>query len=114
MPRFTHTLIGLATAGVTVLAGQITTTAPQVASAAADADPALTAAIDTLLDDPRLDGSLVAVQVRDAETGEVLYDRNGRDADARSPPTPSCSPRPRPSTGWARTTGSAPSCSAAR
>ncbi len=78
MPRFTHALIGLATAGATVLAGQLTTAAPQVVSAAADPDPALTAAIDTLIDDPRLDGSLVAVQVRDAETGEMLYDRNGQ------------------------------------
>jgi D-alanyl-D-alanine carboxypeptidase/D-alanyl-D-alanine-endopeptidase (penicillin-binding protein 4) len=84
VPTLTHALIGLATAGATVLAGQVTTAAPQqvapqqVAAAAADGDPVLTAAIDGLLDDPRLAESQVAVQVRDADTGEVLYDRNGQ------------------------------------
>jgi D-alanyl-D-alanine carboxypeptidase/D-alanyl-D-alanine-endopeptidase (penicillin-binding protein 4) len=77
LPRFTNALLGLATVGATVLAGQFTTgAAPQAAPVvAAEGDPALTAAIDTLLADPRFDGSLVAVQVRDAQTGEVLYDR---------------------------------------
>lgn len=78
MRTLTHALIGLATAGATVLAGQVTAIGPQAVTAAEDGDPGLTAAIDTLLDDPRFDGSLVAVQVRDAESGEMLYDRNGQ------------------------------------
>ena len=78
MPRLTHTLVGLVTAGATVLAGQLTAAAPQAAPATTAGDPTLTAAIDTLLQDQRFVGSQVAVQVRDAETGEVLYDRNGQ------------------------------------
>ncbi|WP_152363260.1 D-alanyl-D-alanine carboxypeptidase/D-alanyl-D-alanine endopeptidase [Microlunatus speluncae] len=33
--------------------------------------------LDTLLNDPRYDGSQVALVVRDAATGETLYERNG-------------------------------------
>jgi D-alanyl-D-alanine carboxypeptidase/D-alanyl-D-alanine-endopeptidase (penicillin-binding protein 4) len=66
------TLVGMVTAGATLLAGQL---GGQVATAEPSGDPALTAAIDALLGDPRLDGATVAVQVRDASTGEVLYDR---------------------------------------
>ncbi len=46
----------------------------QVVSAAAD--PELTAAIDAILADPRLTDSAASVVVRDAQTGEVLYERN--------------------------------------
>ncbi|WP_129666376.1 D-alanyl-D-alanine carboxypeptidase/D-alanyl-D-alanine-endopeptidase [Phytoactinopolyspora endophytica] len=35
--------------------------------------------IDDILADPRMDGSQASVVVADAETGEVLYDRNGAD-----------------------------------
>lgn len=80
----TTTMVGMVTAGVTLLAGQLggqavsterAGTTPTTTSTAAAGDPALTAAIDTLLEDDRLDGATVAVQVRDANTGEVLYDR---------------------------------------
>ncbi|HSE10251.1 MAG TPA: D-alanyl-D-alanine carboxypeptidase/D-alanyl-D-alanine-endopeptidase [Nocardioidaceae bacterium] len=74
------TMVGLVTAGATLLAGQL---GGQPATAEPTGDPALSAAIDSLLDDPRLDGTSVAVQVRDANTGEVLY---GREADQRMLP----------------------------
>ena len=47
--------------------------AAQVASAPT-AGSALTADLDRLLTDPRLQGSQVGLEVRDAATGEVLYD----------------------------------------
>ncbi|AYY14062.1 D-alanyl-D-alanine carboxypeptidase/D-alanyl-D-alanine-endopeptidase [Actinobacteria bacterium YIM 96077] len=37
----------------------------------------LAADIDEILDDPRMDGSQASVVVADAETGDVLYDRDG-------------------------------------
>lgn len=72
MPRISTALVGLVTAGATVLAGQA---GGGVAKAEPAGDPALTSAVDRLLDDPRLASATVAVQVRDANTGEVLYDR---------------------------------------
>ena len=88
MPRISSTLVSLAALGATVVAGHVGggVTGPVaglVHTAEASDDPALTAAIDTLLGDPRLDGSQVAVQVRDARTGEVVY---ARDADIRMLP----------------------------
>ena len=70
MPRISSTLVSLAALGATVVAGHVGggVTGPVsglVHTAEASDDPALTA-IDTLLGDPRLDGSQVAVQVRDA------------------------------------------------
>ncbi|HZN17560.1 MAG TPA: D-alanyl-D-alanine carboxypeptidase/D-alanyl-D-alanine-endopeptidase [Micromonosporaceae bacterium] len=66
---------------LTLLAGvAVTTGVPAGGAAAQPADPAvagLTDTIDTLLADPRLAGSQAAVVVRDATTGEVLYNRNG-------------------------------------
>jgi D-alanyl-D-alanine carboxypeptidase/D-alanyl-D-alanine-endopeptidase (penicillin-binding protein 4) len=76
MSRISTTMVGVLTAGATFLAGQLggqVTTVERTAESTGD--PALTAAIDALLDDRRLDGATVAVQVRDANTGEVLYDR---------------------------------------
>ncbi|MFI7277531.1 D-alanyl-D-alanine carboxypeptidase/D-alanyl-D-alanine-endopeptidase [Streptomyces sp. NPDC049879] len=39
--------------------------------------PAFTGALDRLLADPRLDGALAGVVVRDADTGATLYDHDG-------------------------------------
>ncbi len=49
---------------------------PAAVAAAAETDPALTTAIDTLLEDPRFEGSMVSVVVRDANTGDTLYERD--------------------------------------
>ena len=62
MPRISSTLVSLAVLGATVVAGHVGggVTGPVsglVHTAEASDDPALTAAIDTLLGDPRLDGS---------------------------------------------------------
>lgn len=54
--------------------------APTTGAVAQPQDPAITslaAAIDEILADARLDGSQAAVVVRDAASGETLYDRNG-------------------------------------
>jgi D-alanyl-D-alanine carboxypeptidase/D-alanyl-D-alanine-endopeptidase (penicillin-binding protein 4) len=72
----------LATAGVALVlaaTGAVGATAPQQ-SAAAGPDDALAARIDTLLADPRFEGTSVAVVVREAETGDVVY---ARDPDRR-------------------------------
>ncbi len=64
-----------------VLAGSGGLSAPSPSTSVAPAaDDGLTAAIDTLLEDPRLDSASVEVVVRDAGTGEVLY---ARDPDRR-------------------------------
>ncbi|MEV0643881.1 D-alanyl-D-alanine carboxypeptidase/D-alanyl-D-alanine-endopeptidase [Phytomonospora sp. NPDC050363] len=63
-------------AAAAVLAGAVTVTGTAIAHEAADAELART--LDAVLTDPRLDGSQVGVVVADANTGEVLYDRNGR------------------------------------
>ncbi|RYU09686.1 D-alanyl-D-alanine carboxypeptidase/D-alanyl-D-alanine-endopeptidase [Nocardioides iriomotensis] len=73
-------LVLAVTTAVTATSGLVATnltTAPaaQVAQTQA-ADPALTLAIDTILADPRFTGSMVSVAVRDANTGEALYERN--------------------------------------
>lgn len=36
----------------------------------------LAVAIDALLDDPRLEGAMASVVIRDAATGDTLYERN--------------------------------------
>lgn len=80
MSRLTTVVLGLTSAALTVtggLAATTTTSGPTTQVAAAEAgDPALTSAIDTILADPRFDGSMVSVAVRDAATGESLYERN--------------------------------------
>ena len=79
MSRLTTVVLGLTSAALTVTGGLAATTTPgpttQVAAAEAG-DPALTSAIDTILADPRFVGSMVSVAVRDATTGESLYERN--------------------------------------
>ncbi|MCE7081321.1 D-alanyl-D-alanine carboxypeptidase/D-alanyl-D-alanine-endopeptidase [Streptomyces sp. ST2-7A] len=55
---------------------------PGAAGAAPAAPPGTgfpTAALDALLQDPRLAGARAAVVVRDTDTGAVLYDRGGHD-----------------------------------
>lgn len=60
-----------------VLAGSGGLAAPPSTSADAPAETdGLTTAIDPLLDDPRLEGASYEVVVRDADTGEVLYERD--------------------------------------
>lgn len=79
MSRLSGVVLGLTTA-LTATSGLAVTTLTsdqtvQVAQAQAG-DPALTSAIDTILADPRFTGSMVSVAVRDANTGEALYERN--------------------------------------
>lgn len=64
---------GLAVAGLAV---PVLSTAPQPAAAAEDG---LTKQLDALLADPRYNGSQVGLVVRDANTGDVLYDRDSAD-----------------------------------
>lgn len=59
-----------------VLAGALTVSGSAIAQEGADAHLAET--IDAILTDARLDGSQIGVVVADANTGDVLYDHNGR------------------------------------
>jgi D-alanyl-D-alanine carboxypeptidase/D-alanyl-D-alanine-endopeptidase (penicillin-binding protein 4) len=74
------TTVLTATSGLA--ATTLTTPTTQVAQTQA-ADTALTSAIDTILAHPRFAGSMVSVAVRDANTGEALYER---DTDQRLNP----------------------------
>jgi D-alanyl-D-alanine carboxypeptidase/D-alanyl-D-alanine-endopeptidase (penicillin-binding protein 4) len=58
-------------------AGAITIAGTVVAQAQETGDAALASAIDAILTDKRLTDSQIGVTVADANTGEVLYDRNG-------------------------------------
>ncbi|MCC3764653.1 D-alanyl-D-alanine carboxypeptidase/D-alanyl-D-alanine-endopeptidase [Glycomyces sp. TRM65418] len=58
-------------------AGAITIAGTVVAQAQETGDAALVSAIDAILTDKRLTDSQIGVTVADADTGEVLYDRNG-------------------------------------
>lgn len=64
---------GLAVAGLSV---PVLSTAQQPAAAAEDG---LAEQLDALLADPRYNGSQVGLVVRDANTGDVLYDRDSDD-----------------------------------
>lgn len=64
----------LSLAGVSLAQGDAPPAA--VDRAPASATPELSTAIDELLDDPRLDNAMASVVVRDAATGEALYERN--------------------------------------
>jgi D-alanyl-D-alanine carboxypeptidase/D-alanyl-D-alanine-endopeptidase (penicillin-binding protein 4) len=92
MSRLSTLVVGLTTTSLSLVgvttaltSGPATTSqaAPEVSFAAQAEDPELTAAIDTLLADPRLTDSMVSVLVRDAGTGEVIY---SRDPDKRLNP----------------------------
>jgi len=48
---------------------------PSLSAVAAAPDPELTAALNDILDDPRLVGSMASLVVRDAATGETLYEQ---------------------------------------
>lgn len=82
LSRSTRTRLTLAGATAAALvSAQLLTAAPGASvHAAGKAAPEFGAALDTVLTDSRLSGALVAAQVRDATTGEVLYARN---ADTR-------------------------------
>jgi D-alanyl-D-alanine carboxypeptidase/D-alanyl-D-alanine-endopeptidase (penicillin-binding protein 4) len=79
LSRLSGVVLGLTTAltatsglAVTTLTDQPAQTQPVAQTQAAD--PALTAAIDAILADERFEGSMVGLSVRDAETGESLYE----------------------------------------
>ena len=82
MSRLTTVVLGLTSAAVTLTGGLVAAapTSPsqtvQVAAADVSADPALTSAIDEILSDTRLNGAMVSLAVRDANTGEAIYERN--------------------------------------
>ena len=63
--------LALATTGALGIVGAV------VAQAEETGDQALGSAIDAILADPRLTDSQIGVVVADADTGEVVYDRNG-------------------------------------
>ncbi|MFC3494482.1 D-alanyl-D-alanine carboxypeptidase/D-alanyl-D-alanine endopeptidase [Glycomyces rhizosphaerae] len=58
-------------------AGAITISGTLVAQAQETGDEALGAAIDAILTDPKLVDSQASIVVKDAATGEVVYDHNG-------------------------------------
>ncbi len=81
MSRLSNVVIGLTSTALTLTGGVLaaTTTVDRTAGTTARvaaADPALSSALDTILADPRFDGSMVSVAVRDATTGEALYERS--------------------------------------
>lgn len=91
MSRLTNVVLGLTTAALTATGGLAASAqgpsapsavlAPSTAQAQGDAE--LGAAIDAILADPRFQGSMVSVAVRDATTGEALYEH---DVDRRLNP----------------------------
>lgn len=78
MASWTRTLAVTAGATALVVTGNVTThllAADPVADPVAD--DALSADLDAILADPRLDGGQASVVVRDAATGETLYEHDG-------------------------------------
>ena len=74
-PRTRLALVGATAAAL--VGGLLVSGSPgSPAEAAGKTSPDLASALDTVLTDARLDGALVAAQVSDAATGEVLYARN--------------------------------------
>jgi D-alanyl-D-alanine carboxypeptidase/D-alanyl-D-alanine-endopeptidase (penicillin-binding protein 4) len=63
--------VAITAAGAITIAGTVVAQAQETGSAA------LAEAIDAILTDPKLTDSQIGVLVRDAATGEVLYDHNG-------------------------------------
>lgn len=75
-PRRTSLAIAAVALGLAGLAVPGLSPAPDRAAAA---DDKLTQQLDALLADPRYNGSQVGLVVRDANTGDVLYDRDSND-----------------------------------
>ncbi len=76
--RFKHVVVSLS-AGSLIAAFNVLPSVLPAAESALEVDPAtaeLVDDIDAILDDPRMDGSQAAVQVIDADTGEIIYDRD--------------------------------------
>ncbi|MFX4271121.1 D-alanyl-D-alanine carboxypeptidase/D-alanyl-D-alanine endopeptidase [Propionibacteriaceae bacterium Y1685] len=63
--------------GVLLTIGLQAGATPRAVAAPAAADAGLKAALDEVLSDPAVTNGTTTVQVRDAETGELLYDRDG-------------------------------------
>lgn len=81
MSRLTRALLAVGTVAGTLAGGQVVDAVPTRAEAptvatAQKGQPELSSAIDALLTDPRFDGATVSVVVRDATTGELLYERD--------------------------------------
>ena len=79
MPRFTSRSLVTAVAAAALIGGTVV-----AAGVGSEAAPSQSAAqqvlgdrLDTILADPRLDGAESVLTVRDADTGQTLYDRNG-------------------------------------
>lgn len=81
MSRRTPALsLTLGVAGAVVALGPSATPATSASEhTPATVEPALAERLDQLLTDPAFDGSQVGLVVRDAATGETLYDRDGDD-----------------------------------
>lgn len=77
MAGWTRTLAVTAGATALVVTGNVASHLLAAEPGAAPADDALTADLDAILADPRLDGGQASVVVRDAATGETLYERDG-------------------------------------
>ncbi|TDU86784.1 D-alanyl-D-alanine carboxypeptidase/D-alanyl-D-alanine-endopeptidase (penicillin-binding protein 4) [Kribbella voronezhensis] len=76
LPRVSSRGLVAVAAAVAATAGLVTQSVGAPAPAAVQATP-LQQQLDTLLQDPRYDGSQVGLVVRDATTGETLYDHDG-------------------------------------
>ncbi|QNE22272.1 D-alanyl-D-alanine carboxypeptidase/D-alanyl-D-alanine-endopeptidase [Kribbella qitaiheensis] len=76
LPRVSSRGLVAVAAAVAATAGLVTQSVGATAPAAVQVTP-LQQQLDTLLQDPRYDGSQVGLVVRDVTTGETLYDHNG-------------------------------------
>lgn len=76
LPRVSPRGLVAVAAAVAATAGLVTQSVGAPAPAAVQVTP-LQQQLDTLLQDPRYDGSQVGLVVRDATTGETLYDHDG-------------------------------------
>lgn len=77
MASWTRTLAVTAGATALVVTGNVASHLLAAEPDAAPADDALTADLDAILADPRLDGGQASVVVRDAATGATLYEHDG-------------------------------------
>ncbi|TDD65879.1 D-alanyl-D-alanine carboxypeptidase/D-alanyl-D-alanine-endopeptidase [Jiangella aurantiaca] len=77
MASWTRNLAVTAGATALVVTGNVASHLLAAEPDAAPADDALAADLDAILTDPRLDGGQASVVVRDAATGETLYEHDG-------------------------------------